>query len=58
MGFPIVADSPTRWRGRPAMRARRSRTASRCQPRSSPAKAWTSSMTTECRPLKKERWST
>ena len=45
-GLPTVADSPMRWIGWPASFSSRSSTASRCQPRSSPAKAWTSSTTT------------
>ncbi len=45
-GLPTVADRPIRWTGRPASRLSRSSTASRCQPRSSPAKACTSSTTT------------
>ena len=38
-GLPTVADKPTRWMSRPASRWMRDRTESRCQPRSSPAKA-------------------
>ena len=45
-GFPTVADSPIRCSSRPASRVMRSRTDSRCQPRSSPAKAWISSTIT------------
>ena len=40
-----MADRPIRWMGRPVTRVSRSRTASRCQPRSSPANACTSSTT-------------
>lgn len=53
-GLPTVADNPMRWIGRPVTLASRSRMASRCQPRSSAAKAWTSSTTT-ARTLPK-RW--
>ena len=38
-GLPTVADRPIRWMSRPASRWMRERTDSRCQPRSSPAKA-------------------
>jgi len=44
--FPTVADSPTRCTGCPVSVVSRSSTASRCQPRSSPANACTSSMIT------------
>ena len=51
-GLPTVADSPIRCMGRPASRVSRSSTASRCQPRSSPANACTSSTTTARTPAK------
>ena len=57
-GLPTVAERPTRWTGRPATRSSRSSTASRCQPRSSPANACTSSTTIARSPVKKARWST
>ncbi len=49
-GLPTVADIPTRCSFRPSNDSSRASTASRCQPRSSPAKAWTSSTTTACTP--------
>ena len=45
-GLPTVAERPIRCSGRPAMDSRRERTPCRCHPRSSPAKACTSSTTT------------
>jgi hypothetical protein len=55
-GFPTVADSPIRCVSRSVMCRMRSRTASRCQPRSSPANAWISSTTiARTDPKKKNR---
>ena len=54
--LPTVADRPIRWRSRPASRPIRCSSASRCQPRSSRAKAWTSSTTTARTPANSRSW--
>ena len=54
--LPTVAERPIRWRSRPASRPIRWSSASRCQPRSSRAKAWTSSTTTARTPANSRSW--